>query len=272
MSDLTASLNSGHSALQTATRVGFACKGIVYLLAGVLMVLETLDGGKRTADKDDAMRTLGSAPFGDLILPVMGAGLLAYALWRVLSAIRDTEDKGNSAKGIARRCGYLISALIYGGLGYDAFRRFAGKGSGGGDEAASLTATVLTKPGGTLLVIGAGIGLIIFGVTQVRYGLKRKFLKHLRTGQMSADEKRWAERAGKFGYPARGVVFGLMGVFLLIAGMEDDSSEVRSTKGVLEIIASLPFGTVLLMLVAAGLALYGLYTLFESRYRTVRTH
>lgn len=236
------------------------------------MVSEALEGGKRTADKGDAVRTLGNAPFGDFLLPVIGAGLLAYAMWRVLSAVKDTEGKGSSMKGIAVRCGYLLSAIIYGSLGYDAFRRFAGRDSEDGDQTVSLTATVLAQPGGTLLIMGIGIGLMVFGVTQIRYGLKRKFLKHLRTGKMSADEQRWAERAGKFGYAARGVVFGLMGVFLLIAGMQEDSSEARGTTGVLDTIAAMPFGTVLLMLVAAGLALYGLYALFEARYRTVRTH
>jgi Domain of Unknown Function (DUF1206) len=51
------------------------------------------------------------------------------------------------------------------------------------------------------------------------------------------------------------------------AALEYDSQEAIGLGGALKEVARQPYGSFLLGLVAAGLLLYGLYCLVESRYR-----
>ena len=71
--------------------------------------------------------------------------------------------------------------------------------------------------GGEILLILVGLGVIAFGVMQIRKGLREKFMKRMRTRQMTATERDWCARAGKAGYSARGVVFGVKYTLVLPA-------------------------------------------------------
>lgn len=74
---------------------------------------------------------------------------------------------------------------------------------------------------------------------------------------------------GTVGIVARGVVFALVGVFLVRAAYQYDPKEAVGLDGALGEIARAPYGPFLLGLVAAGLFAFGLYSLAEARYREV---
>jgi hypothetical protein len=258
--------------LETLTRIGFACKGVVYFLVGVLALLAALGNGGETTDQRGVLRRIAEQPFGEFALVVIAVGLFAYSLWRFLSAIYDTEGEGRDKKGIAKRVGYAISGFIYAGVAYTALRLVLGDGSAaqGGNAPQAWTARLLNAPAGTLLVIAVGLGVIAFGIYQIRKGWKEKFMDKMRTRQMSATERDWCARAGKAGLAARGVVFGMAGMFLIVAGVRHNPGEARGLDGALDTLASQPFGPYLLGLVSIGLAGYGIYSVFAARYRTVR--
>jgi hypothetical protein len=87
------------------TRIGFLCKGVVYLLVGVLALMAALHEGGETTDQRGVMHRVAEQPFGGLALAVIAMGLFAYALWRFLCAIRDCEREGSDASGIGKRAG-----------------------------------------------------------------------------------------------------------------------------------------------------------------------
>jgi Domain of Unknown Function (DUF1206) len=93
------------------------------------------------------------------------------------------------------------------------------------------------------------------------------FLDDLELPRMSENERRTATSLGTAGHAARGVVFALIGVFLVKAALEYEPREAIGIDGALKELAGQPYGSVLLGLVAAGLLLYGLYCLVEARYR-----
>ena len=72
-----------------------------------------------------------------------------------------------------------------------------------------------------------------------------------------------------FGLAARGVVFGIIGVFLVQAGLSRNAEEAGSTGDALGAIGSGPFGQWTLAIVAIGLASYGVYQLVKARYRRI---
>jgi hypothetical protein len=245
---------------------------VVYVLIGGLALMMALGEGGETTDQRGVLSRIAGQPFGEFALVIIAAGLFAYAIWRFLSAIYDTEGEGSDKKGIAKRIGYAISGAIYAGIAYSATRLVMGDGSAasGGNSPQTWSARLMEAPAGTLLLIAVGAGVIAFGILQIRHGWKEKFMKKMRTQQMSATERDWCARAGRAGYSARGVVFGITGLFLIIAALRHNPGEARGLEGALDTLASQPFGPYLLGLVALGLVGYGVFSMFAARYRAVR--
>ena len=124
-------------------------------------------------------------------------------------------------------------------------------------------------PAGRWLICLVGVGVIGFGLYQIYKGLSAKFRKRLKLGQMSYAKKAWATLSGRVGYTARGIVFLLVGGFLVRAALSYNPAEARGLDGVLETLARQPYGPWVMGVVAAGLVAYGIYTLVESRYRRI---
>jgi hypothetical protein len=233
--------------------------------------MAALDAGGQTTDTRGAFQEIYSHPFGMILLGIVAIGLSGYAVWRVTQAIVDAEGKGNDLKGISIRIGYASSGLIHAGLALSAARVVLGDSQGSSEQDhKSRTAQVMALPFGPLLVGLVGVGFIGFGIYQLYKGYKRKFLKRLEGGSMNATEKRWATRCGQIGLAARGVVFGIIGYFLITAALNYDPREVRGLGGALRAIAVQPYGKVLLGIVAAGLAAYGFYMFVEAKYHHIR--
>jgi hypothetical protein len=86
---------------------------------------------------------------------------------------------------------------------------------------------------------------------------------------MGSTAHRWACRIGVAGHLARGVVFTLIGVFVIRAAIQYDPSEAIGLDGALQKLAAADYGPYLLGLTAAGLIAYGVYCLVDARYRDV---
>ena len=79
-------------------------KGVVYLVIGFLALREALGGGK-TADPGGAMKSIGSQPFGGVMLTLLAIDLACYALWKLVQDVLDADSKGSAPHGILRRVG-----------------------------------------------------------------------------------------------------------------------------------------------------------------------
>lgn len=238
----------------TLTRIGFAARGIMYLLIGFL----SLRLG-RSEDGSGAMEYLDSGA-GRVLLAIMAAGFFAYAAWRLCEAWLDSEGHGSDGKGRATRLGGAISGILHVALGLTATRLAMGSG-GSGEGAEGGAATALSFPGGQTLLIVAAALLLVAGLYQLVKAAKAGFLKHL---DPEAARQSWVKWAGRGGYAARGIVFVIMAWFLWQAGRQESASKAGDMG---EALASLP-GT-LQMLVAAGLFLFGVFSLVEARYRRI---
>jgi hypothetical protein len=259
------------TAMEKLARLGFACKGIVYILIGALAFMAALHEGGETTDHHGVIHRVAGQPFGEFALIVIAIGLIGYALWRILCAVTDCEGEGTDLKGLGKRVGYLASGLVYSGVSLYAIRLLTGNGGGSGDQARSWTARVLDLPGGPLLVITFGILVIGSGIYQIHRGLSEGFRRKLRFDNLGAAAQRWAIRAGKWGYTARGVIFVIIGFAFASAGLDTNPSEAKGTEAALDAIARKSYGDLLLALTALGLACYGIFSIIEARYRRVRT-
>ena len=259
-----------HPWTERLARFGYASKGVVYIVVGVLATMTALGVGGEATGTQGAMRSIARQPFGTAMLSIVAFGLIAYVLWRWVQAITDADDKGTSAKGIALRVGYTGSGIVYAGLAYTAARIvFGARDDGRPSAAESWTAKLMEFPYGNWLVILAGLSVIGFGVYQCHKGWAAKFRKRLKIGEMSERGIVWATRSGRFGFIARGLVFLIVGGFLIQAAWYYDSSKAKGLDGALQHLVRQDYGPWLLGLVALGLVAYGLYMLVEARYRRI---
>ena len=251
--------------LSRAARVGLAARGLVYVLIGVLAI-EVARGGLARTDQQGALRKIAEQPFGRTMLWLVGAGFLAYGLWRLGEGIWGRREESDEKKRTVKRIESVTSGLVYLVLCVTAVRIAAGSEGGGGNEQ-SLTARLLEAPGGkTILVL---IGLVLIGVAMALAwrGLKTDFEQQLKGGEMSRTTYAVVLRLGQVGYLARGLVVGLVGVLVVKAALEQEPDQAAGLDVALESLVSAPFGQFLLMAAAAGLICFGAYSLAEVRYR-----
>jgi hypothetical protein len=115
----------------------------------------------------------------------------------------------------------------------------------------------------------AGLGFIVAAIYHFYKAFTAKFRKRLLMSEMSENVQTFAIRTGQFGLSARGVVFGIIGVFLILAALHSNPSEARGLSGALRALEQQTYGQLLLGIVALGLVAYGFYSLVLARYRRI---
>src|SRR6202158_2524362 len=251
-------------------RVGYAAKGVVYLIIGFLAAKLAIGQGGAATDQRGALHTIYDQPSGKFLLLVVAIGLLAFALWSVIQAIYDTEGKGSKAKGIIARIGYAAAGIAYAALAFGAYQIATRTGSGGKSSSTSTqdaTAQLLQLPFGVPLVVI--VGLVVLGVAFYLFAqaYNAKFQNTLNLATLSAQVKKALLFLGRLGYGALGVVFTIIGFFLIVAAVKFNAQQAKGLDTALGELLQLPFGRVLLGIVALGLIAYGVYSFVEARYR-----
>lgn len=253
--------------LQKLARFGYLMKGGIYGLIGILALLAAFGESEgQVGGQKEAVTRMSATPFGDVLCVMAGIGLLAYAGWRAIEAVLDVRDEGTDSKGLAKRAGYAGSALMNGAVGVFALDLAFGFGGSGNGGASTFAGKMMESTLGSVVLGIIGLGFIVFGLAQIGQGWTAKFVQRLRTQQMNEKERTWAVRAGRIGYIARGIVFTIVGGFVLQALFTNNPGEARGLGGALQEIASQPYGQILLVLVAAGLVAYGAYQVVFAKY------
>jgi preprotein translocase subunit Sss1 len=250
-------------------RFGYVSKGVVYGIVGLLAAQAAFGNGGKTTDTQGALQTIVNQPFGKFLLALVAIGLIGYVIWRFVQAIKDPENKGNDAKGLAVRIGYAVNGLIYASLALSAVKIVMGTGGGknSSDSTEDSTARLLSQPFGQWLVGTAGAFVIALGFYQFYQAFSGKFRKELNLTELSNTEAQWVMRIARFGLAARGIVFCITGWFLIEAARQSNAATAVGLDEVLQTLAQQPYGAWLLGIVALGLVAYAIYTIIQARYR-----
>lgn len=256
--------------IERLARLGYVCKGVVYGTIGVLALRAAFDAGQVT-DQRGALARLGDGPFGQILLLVLGLGLIGYALWQAVRAVLDPENQGHGAKGIVKRVGYGISAVAYVGLALYAMGR-AGMGTPrtGGSSQDEWTAQLMARPFGEWLVAIIGVGFLAVAGNQLYVAYKALFMKRIDVAGADPNVRDGIRKAGRVGIAARGTVFALLGVFLIQAAWTNDPGKAGGLADALREFERTPAGPWLLVVVALGVIAYGVYAIAQGRYRRIR--
>ena len=258
--------------VESLGRAGLVAKGALYAVIAVLAFRVATGARDLAPDKQGALQAIAGRPLGGFLLALLALGLAGYALWRLAQAVFDREDAGDGVKGVAKRGGQLARAAWWGFLcALTVSTLIEGRSGGGGSSGNEqrTTAGVFEWPLGRELVYGAGLAFVAAGAFNLWRGVTCRFNKKLKRGEMNQAEEAAATGLGFAGHIARGIVFGLIGLFLLRAAWRFDPTEARGLDGALLEVAQARWGGLLLAGVAAGLLCYALYCLVQARYRRI---
>jgi hypothetical protein len=258
-------------ALENLARVGLIAYGVVHLLVAWLALQLAWGGGSgESADQSGAMSTVAESPVGKPLLWVIAIGLIALAVWQAAEVLRwrhGWSASGKTRTKALRKSGKaIVKAVIYISLAVLAIRFATGGGQSSSQEQQQTTAGVFDWPAGQFLVGAAGLILIGSGAYHVYKGVTKRFLKEIDTSEASPKATRLVTRLGQVGFPGKGVALAGVGALLVWAAVTFDPSKAQGLDGALRSILDLPFGQILLTLVALGIAAFGAYLFVRARY------
>ncbi|MRX42737.1 DUF1206 domain-containing protein [Agromyces kandeliae] len=256
-----ASAAQNSRAFRIAARVGYVVLGIVHVVIGAIAI-SVAQGAGGEADQSGAMQQVAGLPFGLLLLWLIALGLFALAIWQVTEAFleRDPDTK----KKWGHRIKYVGTAVAYVSIGATSLVYALGGRSDSDQSSQTLTAQLLAAPGGVVLLVVVGLVIVGIGIAFVYRGATQRFAKHL---SMPADPvRKGVLTLGTVGYVAKGIAVGVVGVLWLVASLTQDAEKAGGLDAALKSLADLPFGTILLWLVGAGLIVYGAYCFARARY------
>lgn len=246
-------------------RAGYVARGIVFLLVAGLALLSGVASGQ--ADTKSAVSQLLEQPFGRVWVGLIGLGLLGFVAWRLAQAFADSDGHGKDKKAIVIRLAMFGSAITYISLSiYALTQAFSGVRDDGGSGEEGLAQWVMSQPFGSYLAMAIGAGFIIGGVITSVKGITRKFEKYLRLPRSNG----MLGMICIYGLVARGLVFAITGALFAYAGFTVDPEQAGSMSDALGSVRQLPFGGILFVVIAGGLAAFGVYNLVEARYRIIR--
>jgi hypothetical protein len=186
-------------------------------------------------------------------------------------AVRGTPGD-DDAETIAKRLTELGRGLVYGSLTVIAAKLLidAGDGAAGGgsEEQRKAVGTVLDWPGGKALVVAVGGVVILAGLWHASRLFTRKFLDDLDLDGRSATIRTVVTALGCIGFFARGLVFCMIGWFLVESALDNDPNHTGGLDQALRRLAVSAHGPGVLRLVAVGLIVFGVYRVIEARLRT----
>ena len=243
------------SNFQRLTRLGFAARGFLYILIAALVILTG-----ETEDLTGALQFVGHG-VGKLLLAVLAIGMAAYGLWRLSDAAFGMESGRHHWKAWGKRIAAATSGCIYSWLAFKAVRLLLSQPQSG-NETQHRAAQALHISGGELMLGVAAAILVGAGLVQLYKAGSASFLKHL---DRDAARRWWVEWLGRIGYGARGIIFLMIGYLLFRAGIDRSPAEAGNLDDAMDW-----FSGPVRQIVAAGLLVFGLFSIIEAIYRPIR--
>lgn len=237
---------------QVLVGVGLVSYGVVHVVLAWIAIQIAL-GGRGDASSSGALRELASQPFGFALMIIMAVGLFTLVLWQGFEAAiggRGTDDKDR----LRRRLRSAGRAVVYLVLGVTAAAIAIGAGGGSGNAEETVTARLLALPFGRVLVVALGAVVAGIGIGQIVRGVKKKFTEDLRSGV-----SRPVQVLGTVGYVAKGLALVIIGLLFGWAAWSYNPERAGGLDAALSTVRGQPFGSVLLLAMAAGFACFGLF-------------
>ncbi len=241
---------------ETFARFGIFTKGVIYLMIGGLTAYTAFGSGGGAKGSDSMLKKVSSQPFGQILLGLMILGILAFVGWRLYLAIKNPNSEGDDKKDGLKRAGYAVSALSYLSLAVFGINLLINSGSSSGGGGGSWLSKILDQSWGKYAVIFIALCILGKGIYELYRAYSGKFKDKIQNSELDSDAQSFLIKAGKLGFTARGIVFGIISYLFFRAAMSSSAGKAGGTKDAFQFIQE-QGGTIMMGVIAVGLALYG---------------
>ncbi|MET7279380.1 DUF1206 domain-containing protein [Kribbella sp. NPDC005582] len=236
-----------------AVTVGLIAYGVVHLLVAWIALQLAWGQSSQEASQQGALQELAGKPLGGVLLWIVAIGLFALVGWRVLDLVYADLDTQKRVSMAGRAVVYLV-------LGINAIKVAVGTSSSSSNQQRTMSARLMEHGIGRALVVAVGVAVVAVGVRQLYKAYTKKFTEDLVGGVSDTTIL-----LGRIGYAAKGVAFIVVGVLFGWAAISYDPEKAGGLDTALHTIKQQPFGSVLLTVLALGIAAFGVYCFVWSR-------
>ena len=238
--------------------VGLASYGLLHLVIAWI-ALQLVFGKRGEASQQGALSQLARQPLGGVLLWIMAIGLFTLTVWQAVEATIGRDQGGRDGR-LRRRLTSAGRAVVYLALGaaghWHRHRVCIRLGERRGD----------TERKADECSVRASTGW------RRRRGRDRRRHCPDRQGR-EAEIHRGSRsrvrpavrRLGSVGYCVKGIALSIIGGLFVWAAVTYDPKKAGGMDAALSTIREQPFGAVLLAIMAAGIACFGVYCFFWAR-------
>lgn len=248
--------------------LGYAAKGIIYFLIGMLAIEAAILPERKAAGTYNALKHLSVQPLGTIILSLLGIALFGYVLRRLLQAIfYPGHDCGFSFTSVLQRTGYVMSSLSYAGVAYSAISIVLHLGKYNDHIQEWVEQLFNHVIAGEVIVFIAGVGVTGVGLGYLYGAYTGSYISQFASPTIDGRLEYFAKWLGKIGIAARGIAFVITGICLMLASVFSDSDLAGGLQKAFRLLAKQPCGWLWLGLIGSGFIAYGVYMFVAARYR-----
>ncbi len=254
-------------AFEYAARAGFAVSGVLHLIVAFI-VLRIAFGSAAMRISPGPWQHWPNSPAARSCSGVVAIGMAALALWHVAEAVvgkhpaeRSRSQQDSEDRPAWKRAKDIGVAILYFAIAFSAARFAMGSGQSSGQQNAGMSAQLMQSGWGKFLLIAVGIGVAAVGGYHIYKGASKKFMKDLRVSGGTG-----ITAVGVTGYVAKGLVFVGAGLLVIFATLTADPSKAAGADAAVKTLGQAPFGKILLILAALGIAAFGAYSFVRSRH------
>jgi len=242
----------GNAWFERIAQAGFAASGVLHVLI-TFIVARLAFGTGGNADQSGALAALAAQPGGAAMLWVAAVVLAALGFWYLVETFLEDDAK--------HRVKSAAVGVVYLALATSAAKFALGSGKSSGQQNAGLSAQMMQSGWGKAILVVVGLVVIGVGGYHVYKGATKKFFKDLNVSGGTAIT--WI---GVVGYVAKGLALAGAGVLVLVATLTADPAKASGIDAAVKTLGGAPYGKVLLLIAALGLAAYGAYCFVRSRH------
>src|SRR5262249_36103771 len=250
------------STLTVVARLGFAARGLIYLLVGSFAVAAALGLGQQPHGIMDAVSALIDTRLQTVLAAVIGLGLGCLAGY---FAIRGFWHccRGGGVQHWLFAAGMLGDALIYGVGMISVLGLVVGWHPDGEAEAQSGSAWTLVQQYGRIVSGFVGLLILACGIGVVAWVMARDVEDDV---DFQEHEKQVIEPIARYGLAGRGVAAALVGIYWMSAAIHEEPSRAHELGGALQTVQQTSRGWLLLLPLGVAFAASALFDFVEALY------
>ena len=255
---------SARTTLTVIARIGFAARGLVYLLVAAFAIAAAAGLGRQPHGIVDAVQAITNDKVQILFAGGVGIGLACLAAYFAIIGLQQC-CRGRGARSWLFGAGMLGDALIYVAVMISILSITIGWHPDGEREAQSWTAWLLAQPFGRGLVGFVGLVILACGMGVIVCVMTTDIDEDV---DLPESQKRAIEPIGQYGLAGRGAAIALVGIYWMSAAIQGVPSKAHELGGALHAVQQNPKGWLLLLTLGIALAASAAFDFVEALYHS----